>query len=462
MTNQELKILFKSFKFCVVGRRIVDFIALSRFISFELVIVTDSSTDNFEMLLDTNLISPVKNNSEEIEWRNYSINRTARLFSNSVLGLVNEISPTINVLLYSSCFLWEEICVNKANGLMYLPVPFETAEKVDNKYEARRNFNELGIQTPDFVFATISEFSFDDLVSLFGDVFLVQEQNGTSGFGTYFVRSREEFLSLNIFEKNKKLLISKYVGTTCINIHGLVANKEVYVSAPSVQVTGVSELTTNWAGYCGNDFGAASLFSREILCKIRELTKRIGYWLRNEGYFGLFGLDMIVQGQEVFVLEVNPRMQGSTWLLSELELKLNLVPFVIYHLIQTLLEKDLLKSFDFDEKILENAQCYPNGAFVIIHNTENLPVKICQPMKGGIYALEKNTLKLCSTKFDFVSMREDEVLFFGIAIAGFSVKPGAVLARFASNNRLVESDGRSMTDFGKKIVCAFKQHVMVS
>lgn len=64
-----------------------------------------------------------------------------------------------------------------------------------------------------------------------------------------------------------------------------------------------------------------------------ELTRRLGREIGRLGFRGMFGADWILTpGEDLFLLEINPRFQGSTLLLSELEEAAGRTPLVAHHL----------------------------------------------------------------------------------------------------------------------------------
>jgi ATP-grasp domain len=90
------------------------------------------------------------------------------------------------------------------------------------------------------------------------------------------------------------------------------ADGSVTVHSPSLQLIGIPSLTSRVFGYCGNDFAAAGQLEREILDSLEEMTLQAGAWLHSMGYVGSFGVDALVAGAEVYLVEVNPRFQGSS------------------------------------------------------------------------------------------------------------------------------------------------------
>lgn len=60
----------------------------------------------------------------------------------------------------------------------------------------------------------------------------------------------------------------------------------------------------------------------------------IGWGLSDLGYRGIFGVDFAGRGDTVAALEINPRMQGSAWLLGEVERAEGQLPTMVRHMLE--------------------------------------------------------------------------------------------------------------------------------
>jgi hypothetical protein len=87
---------------------------------------------------------------------------------------------------------------------------------------------------------------------------------------------------------------------------------EVVMHPPSVQLIGLAQCTNRTFGYCGNDFARVADLGGRALHELEETTRTVGRWLASQGYLGAFGVDALLYGKEIFLVEVNPRFQGSS------------------------------------------------------------------------------------------------------------------------------------------------------
>ena len=80
----------------------------------------------------------------------------------------------------------------------------------------------------------------------------------------------------------------------------------------SVQLIGIPIASYRRFGFCGNDFAAVALLPDGLLDEIDEVVTASGRMLASKGYVGAFGADLLVDGEQVYLTEINPRFQGST------------------------------------------------------------------------------------------------------------------------------------------------------
>lgn len=98
----------------------------------------------------------------------------------------------------------------------------------------------------------------------------------------------------------------------------------VTLHAPSLQLIGINACTERPFGYCGNDFARIRELPLKVLDEFERMTRQAGKWLRGQGYLGAFGVDAIMHGGHLYLMEINPRFQGSSGVGAELSRALDL------------------------------------------------------------------------------------------------------------------------------------------
>lgn len=162
------------------------------------------------------------------------------------------------------------------------------------------------------------------------NLLVMQLLQGSCGTTTYI----GERNALKIFHdsiKHPHVRLTPFIDGYIINGHIFIMPEgEISVAPPSLQLVSPTMLGKICQPlYAGNDFAA---YKKNIPAGIRqvvgELLKKLGALAAREGYYGILGADLIFNPKDfsVYFLEINPRMQGSTGLLSLLETSKGKVP----------------------------------------------------------------------------------------------------------------------------------------
>lgn len=171
----------------------------------------------------------------------------------------------------------------------------------------------------------------------------------------------------------------------------------------SIQLIGLRLCTNRRFGYCGNDFGVSRLLTPAILRELDRMTRTSAVWLASCGYVGAFGADFLIDGDDVYLVEINARMQGSTALSGELSERIGHPGILLDHLAAFLgLGPGPLHS------LVDWANEIPAAGQIVVHNTSAAPrTRVTAPLP----AWSDND------RLELLPMREIAVL------------PGAVLFR---------------------------------
>jgi hypothetical protein len=145
-----------------------------------------------------------------------------------------------------------------------------------------------------------------------GGTLIARPVSGSGGLGIFCFSSMEEYLAVR--PRGEFLSVSPFFsGAIPLNVNAVIyPGAEVAVFGVSFQLIGLEKCCTRRFGYCGNDFYAGARLGNENLDMIQKITERIGEWLAQNGYLGLFGVDLLLTSAGVMVCEINARFQGST------------------------------------------------------------------------------------------------------------------------------------------------------
>lgn len=147
------------------------------------------------------------------------------------------------------------------------------------------------------------------------NIFVAQTQNGAGGNGTEIITSKDEFdryLTLN-----NNFSISRYFEHIPINITLVIGNNSILFFPISFQII---EKSNNIIKYIGGDFYSSKFLDKQVHDKIKFYSNKIALKMQKIGYRGIAGIDFIITNNEVYFLEINPRYQASSFIISrELE-----------------------------------------------------------------------------------------------------------------------------------------------
>jgi ATP-grasp domain len=145
---------------------------------------------------------------------------------------------------------------------------------------------------------------------------------------------------------------------------------EVALHSPSLQLIGVPSCTGRRFGYCGNDFARIAELEPRQLDELESMTRTAGRWLERQGYIGAFGIDALLHDGDIYLIEVNPRFQGSSAVAAELARDLDRPDIFLDHIAAFL---GLPPPSQMP--LCELARMQPATAHVVCHNLLDRPVR---------------------------------------------------------------------------------------
>lgn len=155
-----------------------------------------------------------------------------------------------------------------------------------------------------------------------GQRFVIQLLCGSSGNGTYLSHSDWKRDRANGVESadGNFVLVSSFIDGPVLNAHCSVDRVgNVRIWPPSLQVIDLDRDVLGQAGvYCGNDFARTAEIDHRAMEDICKQLLSVARIMSSTGYYGVFGVDFILDHHKAYIMEVNPRFQGSSALLQEL------------------------------------------------------------------------------------------------------------------------------------------------
>jgi hypothetical protein len=304
---------------------------------------------------------------------------------------ISGVKEPVNTVCYRSLKVLE-----KDRRFRVLAPPLMLKDLFDDKLRQLELFSMLGVETPMTFVCPLDKTTFSKASDILDGPFVVQPPVGSSGENTYFVNNESDFERVkDILEPEQSVKLSKYLPVPSLNGHCVVLKTREglrsIAACPSVQIVGAYGCTSRAEIYCGNDFSAAGRVPESIRAEICKIMEDIGLFMGAKGFLGLFGMDFLLNGDKVLALEINPRFQGSTMLLSLLQVDRGEVPLAALHVMQFMgLIEELTQ--DFFEQSKRMYRTPYKGAHVIVHSLKDEPCCIEHDIKAGIYTLVNNAI----------------------------------------------------------------------
>jgi len=269
-------------------------------------------------------------------------------FMKKTLHEIIEIVPDVSFLCYTPSYIYsledEEInshmiCANNRNTLQLLR----------NKMNSRFWLNKYVPVLPTIILSGY-ECQFENLCSLFPDevAFTIQGCTGAGGIDTFIMSSgNHEYISKCLLT-NCIYLISPYKEKSySTNIHALIVKDDYCITPGSIQIV---EYQDGRMIYRGSDFVEYQNIPKYIREKIIQYTNIIVEKVQLLPYKGLLGIDYLIENDNVFFLEINPRFQSSTPMIN-LALKDVQLPSIQEILLDSFTKEKILY-----KELLENLQ----------------------------------------------------------------------------------------------------------
>lgn len=146
------------------------------------------------------------------------------------------------------------------------------------------------------------------------NAYVVQPDFSSGGHSTYLLTEKNKPDALEHINPVGFYSVSPYMGDAIpVNVHGILYHDGFQLYPPSVQII---QKEQGRLLYRGGDFIAAQMLPDSVRNHICHTAKKISEKLQSAGYLGVYGIDLIAVGNDVYFMEINPRFQASTPVLN--------------------------------------------------------------------------------------------------------------------------------------------------
>jgi len=238
---------------------------------------------------------------------------------------------SVNIIVFKPTVEIEEWC--KTMGWKLLNPSSKFGERFEEKIVQTALLKKLNLRTPKTIVATIGDVYVQtntvalrqvrntEQNSVIDVPAILQFNLGHTGEGTYLIQRASDLKPFQKFPK-RPARVAEFIDGIPLTVNALVG-KRVYVSAPSLQITGIRALTPFPFATVGNDWAYVSRTSNvgtSIRSELRRIVITIGNELKRQGYRGAFGVDLVLgKNRKLHVIEVNARQTNSFVYESEVQ-----------------------------------------------------------------------------------------------------------------------------------------------
>lgn len=168
---------------------------------------------------------------------------------------------------------------------------------------------------------------------------VIQTRQGHAGNSTFFVQNQKSLSCLQKRIGEWPVKITPYHKLPTFSLNLCVTTSQIFYTQPFYQITGDQNLNPNPGGSGGIDFDLAQqILTPDLFTKIRKLAEQVGTALQKINYRGICGLDFLVdvKGENLFLLELNPRLVSNLGFLTQQQNLLKEIPLLTLHLAEFL------------------------------------------------------------------------------------------------------------------------------
>jgi hypothetical protein len=377
---------------------------------------------------------------------------------------LKSLGQNLGIFVYKSSARLQGLC--RQNGWQLIANPPGIRDPYEDKRIFRGVLEKIGLKPIPGEILSLAGFSESLLVRMqakYGPqlVLKLPEVKQGGGRGNTFVEKKED---LKIFWSKvkelariydlKHLLVEKKIEGISPSITGCVTRRGVLTGVVQTQITDIPEVVAvqNGSGmFVGHDWSYAA-YPEKVRNQARQIARKFGEYLGQQGYRGVFGLDFIVERQteEVYPCECNPRYTGAFPVYSLIQLKQKEPPFDLFHF-----REHLGFTYHFDFTQTQHYYWRPkNGAHLILSNKTPNWLKVTGRIRAGVYRLMADQLKFIRLGFSPLDLQDPDefVLTDGVPFSGALIKPYLRILKLIFPNQILTKDGQNLDWRTRQIV----------
>ncbi|MFQ6111165.1 MAG: ATP-grasp domain-containing protein [Nitrospinota bacterium] len=438
------------------GLRATDSIAISPLLPLSFIIACDYGLDTAHYDRELRFFSLERGKGVRSLWTHGALlDSFPEFWGREVKDYLTSRPHPVCLIPYRSTHYMEELSEAEGGRVKILANPVHLKNVLDDKRRFRAVMGELGLKIPPGYVSLAEDISFREGARRLGNPFVAQLPVASSGNGTFLVRDEAELRGLmRRLDYQGDLILNRYIHGYSLGMTACIYRGQFYMASPSVQLSGIADCSSHIFGYAGSDFAAFSrLVPPALKDKLLPQVERVGEWVAAQGYRGIFGVDFIVEGEELYAIEINPRLLGTTQLMTEAQLlSREVLPSVFLHLAEFLgVEVEVSSREEFNRATI-HAEL--SGFQLFLRNTASTACRVEGEIEPGIYTLEGEGLKFLRFGRFQEELRDEEefLLTCSVVPKGKVVVPGGVFLKLQSRALSAAPNLRDIDERTKTLV----------
>ncbi len=303
---------------------------------------------------------------------------------------------------YSSLFLEKWAHENK---LQVISTPHGLQKKFENKIFFDKFLHKHKLPVPKSWILKSEK----DLENIEDFPVIIQTPNSNGSLGTFLMKSKKEIQQLMSSQKKVKfpLLCRQFIDKGIpLGVSILIGPHKMVFSA--IRMQAYFSQKNGKSIYYGIQWMKTSSFSPNIINKMNAVLTKAGKEMQNLGFRGIAAFDFVLQGDDLYFIECNPRTGGST---PQMSFQTELIHGLVFtdEFIRISTGKDLSKHRPFIPN--SNYEGFNLDCGFMVYYTPHETV--INALRSGVFKFEKNQLQHISVDVEeFITKKETLFLYY--------------------------------------------------
>lgn len=219
----------------------------------------------------------------------------------------------IEIHFYNNSFAYKLLSIDPSLKNHIVNINSQRIFDITRHKTLSRLWLQNSVDVPKFSYLSKHECQYNKLLNLFPgyDRFIIQKSISGGGNGTYLVSVEDCENIVSSLDEDDIFLVSPYYeNNISLSCHLIIDENGAVVFPISEQLL---RYENNKISYCGNKYLKNA---DRLSIDTKKVATVVGNSLRTINYRGICGLDFIFSHDRLFLIEINPRYQGSSYLIN--------------------------------------------------------------------------------------------------------------------------------------------------